>query len=105
MVQRRFHGFHDARMTMPEDKRPPGADVIQVAIAVQVEKVWPVAALDERRLPADCTERPRRAIDAAGNDLAGALEGVLALETSGFHALIIRAMEHVGPPLNPIQSL
>src|SRR5262252_4585439 len=92
-------------MAMAKDQRPPGADVIQVAIAVEVENVRPVTALDERRLPADCTERPRRAIDAAGNDSAGALEGLSAACSRGFHAVIIRAMAHVAPSLKSLQSL
>ena len=51
LQQRLLHGLHDARMGMAEDERPPGADVIEVAIAVDVEEVGPFAAGDEHRLP------------------------------------------------------
>src|SRR5262249_42417794 len=88
-VQRRFDSLHDARVAVAKDQWSPGADVIEVPIAVQIEEVRPVPALDERRLTAYCAERAGRAIHAARNDSAGSPESLLAAVTSGFHALII----------------
>ena len=65
-VQRRDH----LRMGVPQDHRPPGADVIDVAIAVDVEQIGPFAAREENRLAADAAKRPRRAVHAAGHQLS-----------------------------------
>ena len=58
--QRLLDGLDDARMGVAEDERPPGADVIEVAVAVEVEEVRPFAAGDEERLAADGRRRPGR---------------------------------------------
>ena len=39
VVQRFLDGLDDARMAVAEDQRPPGADVIEIAIAVEVEEI------------------------------------------------------------------
>ena len=52
-----------------QDHRPPRADVVDVAIAVDVEQIGPLAALEEDRLAADAAEGPGRAVDAAGHEL------------------------------------
>ena len=65
----------DARVAVAEDQRPPRADVVEVAVAVDVEEVRPLAAGDEQRLAADGAERAGRAVDAAGDELAGTGEG------------------------------
>ena len=44
-------------MAVAEDQRPPRADVIEVAIAVDVEEIGPFAAGDEERLAADARRR------------------------------------------------
>ena len=61
----------DARMRMPENQRAPGAAVIEIAIAVDVDEVSAFARGDEDRLPADAAEGPSRTIDAAGYESAG----------------------------------
>ena len=58
-------------MRVPEDKRPPGEDVIDVAVAVDVEKPGPFPALDEQRLASDRLERPHRRIDSPGKERQG----------------------------------
>ena len=50
----------DIRMRMAEDHRPPGADVIDVAVTVDVDQVGALGALDERRRTAHPGERAYR---------------------------------------------
>ena len=55
------------------DERPPRADVVDVAVAVDVDELRALAALDEdRRRPADRRHRPHRRVDPAGDELLGA---------------------------------
>ena len=55
----------DARMRVPEDQRAPGEDVVDVAVAVDVDEVRALAALDEEWCATDGTERPNRRADPA----------------------------------------
>ena len=50
---------------MAEDQRPPGEDVVDVAVAVDVDEVRALAALDEERRAADGSERADGRADAA----------------------------------------
>ena len=68
-----FHRGHDTRMRMTEDQRPPRADVIEVAVAVDIDEESALAASDEGRLSANGAEGPRGTVDAAGDDLRGSL--------------------------------
>ena len=61
-------GPHNARRRVPEDQRPPGQDVVNVAVAVHIEDVRPLAPLHEQRVAADALERPHRRVDPAGDD-------------------------------------
>ena len=74
----RLHRLDHLRMGMAQDHRPPGADVVDVAIAIDVEQIGPFAAGEEDRLAADSAKRPGRAIDAAGYQLLGASKGGMA---------------------------
>ena len=65
----RFDRGDDGRMRVAEDQRPPGADVVDVAVAVDVPQIRALAALDDDRLAADAAERPRRAVHAARHEL------------------------------------
>ena len=67
------------RVGVPEDHRPPGADVIEVAIAVDIDEVGPFGMIDEDRLAPHPAERPGRAVHAPGDKLFRAGEGRLAL--------------------------
>ena len=58
------------RMGVPEDRRPPGADVVEVAPPVGIPDVRPLAALEDERRPADGAERPDGAVDAAREEAA-----------------------------------
>ena len=77
-IERLDHRRADAGMGMPQDHRPPRADVINVLVAVDVEEVGSLRPGHERRLAADRPERPRRTVHAARNDAVGAKEGVVA---------------------------
>ncbi len=89
------HGLDDggdhARVSMAEDERPPGADIIEIAIVVNVEEIRPLAASDEQRLPADAAEGASGAVDAAGDEPASAPEGFVAAGASGWHGRLLEA--------------
>ena len=63
------------RMGVPEDHRSPGADVVDVAVAVDVEQIGP---LQRGRMkigsPPDAAKRPGRTVDAAGHQLLGSFK-------------------------------
>ncbi len=59
----------DAGMRVTEDERPPGEDVVDVAVPVDVDEVRALSALDEHRAAADCPERPHGRGDASGHEL------------------------------------
>ena len=63
---------------MAQNHRPPGTDVIDVAIAIDVEQIGALAALEKDRLAADAAKSPGRAVDAAGNQSLGIGERGLA---------------------------
>ena len=52
-----------------EDERPPRAHVVDVVVAVDVDDLGAVAALDEDRVAADGAHRAHRRVDAAGQAL------------------------------------
>ena len=55
---------------MPEYQRSPGADVVDVAILVEIVEIGPLTAIDEDRLTADGSERAgRRRTDRRINEL------------------------------------
>ena len=54
-------GRDDLGVGVAEDQRPPGADPVDVAIAVDVDQLATLAALDEDRLAVDLPHRPHRA--------------------------------------------
>ena len=67
-------------MGVPKNHRPPGADVIDVAIAIEIEQIRPFAAREKNRLAADAAESPRRAIHAAGHQLFGTIKCGVAFD-------------------------
>ena len=70
-AQGRFEGFDHRRVIVPEDHRSPRADVIDVAVAVDVEQVCPFGTVEEDRLAADAAERPGGTVHPAGHELFG----------------------------------
>ena len=71
-------GRRDLGPGVAEDHRPPGADVIEVAIAVEIDQRGPLGLLDEDRLAAHGAEGPCRAVDSSGDELFCAGEGGVA---------------------------
>ena len=55
-------------MGVAQDHRPPGADVVDVAAAVDVDDARALGARDEERRSAHRLEGAHRRVDAAGND-------------------------------------
>ena len=55
----------DLRVRVAEDQRAPRADVVDVAVAVDVEEVRALAAVDEERRAADGAERAHGRVHAA----------------------------------------
>ena len=66
---RRHDRGQDRGMGVPVDERPPGAHVVDVVVAVDVDDLGAVAALDEDRVAADRPHRPHRRVDPAGHPL------------------------------------
>jgi hypothetical protein len=59
---------------MPQDHWPPGPDVIEVSIPVDIEQVLATRSFDEERVSADCPKGPRRGVHATGDQLCRSLE-------------------------------
>ena len=68
-----FDGLDDRRKGVAEDHRPPGAEVVDVAVAVGVGEPRALGVGDERRGSADGAEGPDGRVDAAGEVSLGAL--------------------------------
>jgi hypothetical protein len=54
----RLDRLDHVRVGVAEDQRPPGADPVHVAVAVDVDEMAALAALDEDRVAADLAHRP-----------------------------------------------
>ena len=63
---------------MAENHRSPGKDVIEVAVAVEIEEIGPFGPIDENRLAADAAKRPGGTVDAAGHEFFRSGEGKTA---------------------------
>src|SRR3989441_10012870 len=61
-VDRRKHG----RVRVPEDQGAPGADVVDILPAVDIDETGAVPPRDKKMRPADCPERPYGRIHATG---------------------------------------
>ena len=59
-------GFDDRREGVAKDHGAPGAEAVEVFVAVGVPQVGAEGALDERRIAADRAKRPYRRVHAAG---------------------------------------
>ena len=66
---RRGERLEHVRMGVPVDQRAPGADVVDEAVAVDVDEFGALAAGDEDRLAADRAHRAHGRVDAAGDHL------------------------------------
>jgi hypothetical protein len=61
-----LHGLHHVRVGVADDRRPPRADVVDIALAVGIPEVRAFGAGDEARRAAHRTEGAHRRVDAAG---------------------------------------
>ncbi len=67
---RRFdHRVADRRVVMPQHHRPPGTDIVDIGLAVGIEQVSPVCALDKQRHTAYAGECTHRRVYPAGDQL------------------------------------
>ena len=73
-----LHGLDDLRVGVAADHRAPGAHVVDVALAVDVEHVGAFGVLEEDRLAAHGRKGANGRVDPAGNAGAGAVEEVVA---------------------------
>jgi len=62
------------RVLVAENHRPPGADIVDIALAVGVGQPGAIRRRDEARHAADCAERAHRRIDPARDAALGAVE-------------------------------
>ncbi len=60
-----FERLYDLRMSMPDDERSPGAHIIDILVAIDIEYAVAEAVVDERRRAVDIGIGPDRAVDAA----------------------------------------
>jgi hypothetical protein len=72
---------------MAEEKGPPGADVVDVFVAVGVEDVGGFAAGDEGRVAADAAAGADGGVDASGDEGESALEQNVGFGVRHFHFL------------------
>ena len=66
------------RMGVSENHGAPGEDIIEIAVAVDVEKAGPIAAFKEDWFAAHAAEGSGRAVDPAGHELFCACKGEMA---------------------------
>ena len=76
-------GLDDGREGVAEDHGAPGAEEVEVAVAVRVEEVGPFGVSHERRVAADGAEGADGRVDSAGKEFFGALQVAGAGEAAG----------------------
>ena len=67
MLRGGFDGGNDFRMRVAQNRRTPGADVINQFVAVHVPDLAPLARLTKNGWPPTGAKRAHGRIDAAGN--------------------------------------
>src|SRR2546430_255173 len=72
-------------MAVAQDQRAPRTDVVEVAVAVDVDQKRTFTPCDKDGLAADGAKCAGRAVHAAGDQAAGPCEGVVAM--SAVHRL------------------
>src|SRR5262249_4298246 len=79
-------GLEHARMVVPEDERAPGADKIEITVAVDIEEIRAFSPSNKERLASHSAKGPCRTIDSPGDDFAGTLKGQPAMRTAGIES-------------------
>ena len=70
---RLLYGLDDLGIGVAADHRPPGTDIIDIGLAVDIVEKSALGAFDERGRAAHAIEGTHRRVDAAGNDASSAL--------------------------------
>jgi len=73
-AERALQGREDFGMAVAQEQGAPGADVIDILVAIHVEDAGAFAAGDKGRIAAHGPEGAHRRIDAAGDELLGLAE-------------------------------
>jgi hypothetical protein len=89
-------GFDDGREGVPEDHGTPGAEVVDVAVAIGVPEVGAFAADDEGRVAADGAKGTDRRVDSAGKNFFCALPERTGAGENERHVSSIGADEMTG---------
>jgi len=77
-VERGFlHGFEHGGVAVAQDHRAPGADVVDVFLAIGVPEVGALGALHKAGRATDGTEGAHGGVHATGDDIGGAVEQLL----------------------------
>ena len=66
------HGVHDHFRRMPENRRPPAPDVIEIFISIEIPNFRAFCTRDKERFATNVTKRAHGRIHPAGNPFAGA---------------------------------
>ena len=69
--RRPLQGRHHRRVGVSKDQRPPGAEVVDVFVAVHVDDSGAAAGRDEGRRAGDGAEGPHGTVDAPGHEALG----------------------------------
>ena len=69
-----IHRLEDIGVAVPEDHRPPRADIVDIFQSVSIQNVAAEALYDKTGSTADRTERADRRVDAAGQHFAAPLK-------------------------------
>src|SRR5207253_10729666 len=71
LCRRLLDGFDDRREGVAEDHGTPGAEEVEVAVAVGVEEICALGVGHERRIAAYCAKGPHGRVDASGEESFG----------------------------------
>ena len=82
-------GFDDRREGVAEDHGPPGAEEVEVAVAVRVAEVGALGVGEERGIAADGAKGAYGRVDSAGEEVFGALLQVARTGEAASHAFSI----------------
>ncbi|MNN47383.1 hypothetical protein D3C81_1618010 [compost metagenome] len=72
-----LHRAHHLGVGVADDHRAPGADVVDIALAIGIPHISPFGARDEARRATHRAEGTHGGVHAAGNGLLGAVEELL----------------------------
>jgi hypothetical protein len=72
-----LHGLDDLRMGVPQDHGAPGADIVDIAFAVGIDRIGAGGTVEEDGIAAHAAKRPHRRIDAARDVALCGLEEIM----------------------------